>query len=380
MKLGIDMHNVRDGGGVNYTNNLLRAFDPTRHGFDEIHVFGAEKTLSHLPDRAAVIKHSDPLLAGSLPRRLWFMRFRLDAELRKAGCDLLYCPGGLYFGHFRPYVTISRNMMPYEPEHWAMYPLFSTDRLRLALVRIAYTATFRRADGMIFLTDIARRVVGAAMGESRGDSQVIAHGVDHSRFNRAGRAMPPAAIDAQDVVRLIYPSRLEPYKHQVEVIRAVAQLRTNFPRLTLDLCGPPNPAYRALVEDEMRKLDPQHAWVRYLGEVPNAQLPELYERAHVLIFASSCENLPNTLIEAMAFGIPTVSSRRPPMPEVAGDACLYVDPADPDSIAQGIREALTDWPSSLERVDRGLARAAHHDWDLCADQTFEYLRSHVASQ
>ena len=154
MKLGIDLHNVRDGGGVSYTTNLLAAFDPQRHGFAQIHVFGAEAVLARLPDRPCIIKHSHPLLARSLPHRLRFLFFHLTDQLRAHGCSMLYSPGGLYFGGFRPFATISRNMMPYETQHWAMYPLLSFDRLRLVL----FGASGRNHDVSVTLGGAAPRL------------------------------------------------------------------------------------------------------------------------------------------------------------------------------------------------------------------------------
>ena len=374
MKLGIDLHNVRDGGGVSYTSNLLAAFDPQRHGFDEIHVFGAEAVLARLPDRHCIVKHSHPLLTRSLPQRLRFLFFHLSAQLRAYGCGMLYSPGGLYFGGFRPFATISRNMMPYQTQHWAMYPLLSFDRLRLVLLRWLHTATFRRADGMVFLTDIAKRIVGSAMAGGSGATAVIAHGVNHALFNRRGRPALPAVLAPEAPIRLVYPSRLEPYKHQVEVIEAVARLRQRFPQLTLALCGPGNAAYRLKVDAARARLDPDGTFVKDLGELPVTQLPDLYQDAHLLVFASSCENLPNTLVEAMAFGIPVVSAECPPMPDVAGDACLYFNPQDVDAIEAAVTRALTDWPATLQRMDHGVARAARHSWARCADQTFAFLR------
>lgn len=373
MKLGIDMHNLRDGGGVSYITNLLRAFDPSRHGFSRVHVFGAAAVLARLPDRPWIEKHADPLLSKSLPYRLWFLFFRLGQALQHTGCNMLYSPGGLYFGGFRPFATISRNMMPFEPQHWRMYPRLSFDRLRLVLLRWAHAATFRRADGMVFLTRIAQRVVGTAIGPAQGQSAVIAHGVDRQLFNRVGRQALPVDVKPSDAIRLVYPSRLEPYKHQVEVIAAVASLRSEFPALCLDLCGPANPAYGMLVAATMAKHDPAGQFVRYLGEVPLVKLPDLHERSHLMVFASSCENLPNTLIEAMSFGIPIVSADRPPMPEVAQDACLYFDPTDSQAIASAIRQTLANWPASLARAQTGLQLAAAYSWDHCADLTFRFL-------
>lgn len=373
MKLGIDLHNVRGGGGVSYMSNILRAFDSQRHGFTRICLFGSEEVLAHMPDSPCIEKHPQPILAKGLPYRLFFMFFLLGRELERTDCDLLYSPGGLYFGGFRPFVTISRNMMPFEPKQWSMYPLWSFDRLRLILLRFAHAATFRRADGMIFLTKIAQKIVGAAMGTARGRTAVIAHGVNRALFQRARDQSLPQTIDKQGPIRLVYPSRLEPYKHQVEVIEAVSELRKEFPLLTIDLCGPANPLYKDAVDVTLRKCDPDGKFVNYRGELPADQLPAFYQQCQLLVFASSCENLPNTLIEALSYGIPIVCSQADPMPEVVKNSCLYFDPRDSRSIEKAIRATLFNWSEALKRVEIGEAIASRYSWQTCADRTFNFL-------
>lgn len=264
-------------------------------------------------------------------------------------------------------------MMPFEPQHWGMYPRWSFDRLRLILLRSAHAATFRRADGMIFLTKIAQRIVGAAMRTTCGKTAVIAHGVNHRLFKRAQGLSLQQTINSQEPIRLVYPSRLEPYKHQVEVIKAVAELRKEFPQLTIHLCGPANPQYKQAVDTELRRSDPDGLFVTYHGELLPEELPALYQQSHLLVFASSCENLPNTLIEALSFGIPIACSRAEPMPEVAQNSCLYFDPTDSGEIAHTIRAALCDWSSTMKRVAIGEALAARYSWQACADQTFRFL-------
>lgn len=373
MRLGIDLHNVRGGGGISYLSNILQVFDPQRHGFGQICLFGSPEVLDRMPDRPFIRKHSLSVLSKSLPFRLFFMFFLLGRELRRAGCSMLYSPGGLYFGGFRPFATISRNMMPFEPQHWGLYPRWSFDRLRLRLLRIAHTVTFQRADGMIFLTQIAQRNVGAAMVTARGPATVIAHGVNRELFKRPESFPLPREVDTQAPIRLVYPSRLEPYKHQIEVIKAVSELRKDFPMLTIDLCGPANLQYMRAVAAVLNTYDPEGAFIHYRGELSPSDLPNLYRQCQLLIFASSCENLPNTLIEALSFGIPVVCSDSDPMPELALDACIYFNPKDSRAIAQAIRTALCDWPKTLSRVKAGETLAAQYSWEACADRTFGFL-------
>lgn len=371
MIIAIDLHNIRDGGGVNYIRNLLAEASPVLDGFTAVHLIGAPRLLDAYPDRPWIVKHGFAALDGSLPHRLAFTCTRLPALLRYIGCDILYSPGGLQFGGFRPRVTISRNMMPFRPQFWRMYRPFSKDRLRLRLLRRLNAATFRDADGVIFLSETARHVIASFVRHPLERVAIIPHGVDRERF-RPLRSRPTERPVGRPV-KLVYPSRLEPYKHQVEVMRAIGRLAVDYPDLELRLCGPANPTYKSAFEAALGEVGLARGRIAYLGEVPNSALPELYADSDLLLFASSCENLPNILIEAMACGIPICCSNRSPMPEISRDACLYFDPADPDSIATAVRAALSDWPAMQVRAQRGLAYAEDYSWAKTARRTFGFL-------
>jgi len=379
MKLGIDLHNIRDGGGVNYIVNLCAVFDPARHGFSTLVLLGARETLDRITtSNPHIEKRELPVLSRGVFHRLRFLFLQLDAELRQAGCGMLYSPGGLYFGGFRPFGSISRNMMPFQLEQWGGYRS-ARDIIRLHLLRWANARTFRRADAMIFLTRIAQQSVSRIARMKLEQSRVIAHGVDRTIFAPLAET-EPAAPASDDAINLVYPSRLEPYKHQLEAMEAVAALRSQYRNITLTMCGPANPEYGARVEARRLELDPDGTFLRYVGPLNTADLVSLYRQSTLLLFVSSCENLPNTLIEAMTARIPVVTSDCEPMPSVGRDGCLYVDPTDAPSIAGGIRRALEDWSATLARRKRAAGLASTYSWQKCADETFGYLhdvaRSH----
>ena len=371
MKIAFDLHNIRDGGGVNYIRNLLECASPEQDGFSEIHLVGAPRLLAGYPDRPWITKHGFEQLDGNIVQRIRLVRTKVDKLLRRIGVDVLYAPGGLLVTTFRPVVTISRNMMPFRTEFWSMYPRFSPDRLRLRILRRLNAWSFGQADGMIFLSETARQVIGDFIGGPLPRVQVIPHGVDHDRF-RPLRPRRTLRTGGQPV-RIVYPSRLEPYKHQVEVVQAVELLVDRIPDLEVQLCGPANPAYRQKLLDALDRSPKARAVIEYIGEVPNAQLPELYADSDLLLFASSCENLPNILIEAMASGIPICSSNRSPMPEVCQDACLYFEPSDPRSIARAVLETLENWGAAQDRARHALELAKDRSWADTTRRTFAFI-------
>jgi glycosyltransferase involved in cell wall biosynthesis len=106
--------------------------------------------------------------------------------------------------------------------------------------------------------------------------------------------------------------------------------------------------------------------VRWLGEVDDAELARLYRGAACVVYPSVYEGFGIPVLEAMACGVPVVTSRGTAMEEIADGAAVLVDADDPAAIAAGIEQAGVD----RERlVARGLERARSFRWDAVAAET-----------
>jgi glycosyltransferase involved in cell wall biosynthesis len=107
------------------------------------------------------------------------------------------------------------------------------------------------------------------------------------------------------------------------------------------------------------------------GFVPDQDLPSLYSGAELLLNASLYEGFGLPLIEAMQCGLPVIASRASCFPEIAGDAARYVDPADPDDIAEAIGEVLGNGARRNELIRAGFERAQCFRWDATARETLK---------
>jgi glycosyltransferase involved in cell wall biosynthesis len=103
------------------------------------------------------------------------------------------------------------------------------------------------------------------------------------------------------------------------------------------------------------------------------ELHNIYKGAQLGVFASSCENMPNILLETMASGLPIACSNRGPMPEVLGDAGVYFDPEQPIEIYRAIKNLINNPQLRLEKSQASFHRAQQYSWDVCALETFSFL-------
>jgi len=371
MILGIDASNIRAGGGVTYLSELLSAAQPALHSIERIIVWGGQQTVERLPQRPWLHLAHEPVLDGSLPQRVFWQQIRLT-RLAEQYCDVLFVPGGTYIGRFRPFVTMSQNLFPFEPQERRRFGL-SWSRVRLTLLETIQTLTFRRAAGVIFLTEAARQIVERRTGSLPGKVTIVPHGVAE-RFRRKPRTQKPlSAYSFSYPFRWLYVSLVDLYKHQWHVAEAVARLRLEGIPVALDLVGPALPRGLHRLQEVMRQVDPGGNFISYRGAVPYSELNGYYHRADGFAFASSCENMPNILLEAMAAGLPIASSNRGPMPEVLGDTGVYFDPEDAQSIAEALHRLIMDPVMREEYAWTAYERAQQYSWTRCAEETFSFL-------
>src|SRR5690348_7394885 len=151
IRIAIDASNIRIGGGVTHLIEILREADPATHGFEKILVWACADTLAKLEDRPWLEKRTDPALEANLFKRLLWQRRILPDLLRAEKVDLQFVPGGSIVAGFRPVVTMSRNMLPFEWNELKRFGVSPT-ALKLAILRWNQSSSFKQADGTIFLT------------------------------------------------------------------------------------------------------------------------------------------------------------------------------------------------------------------------------------
>lgn len=371
MILGIDAFNISSGGGVTHLVELLRAADPLKHGFTKVVVWSSKSTLSRIENRDWLVKAFDPLLDRSLLYRVFWEKFRIRRLAEKIGCSVLFVPGGSGASGFIPSVSMSQNLLPFEWRELIRYG-WSLMTIKFLILRFSQKLSFRNASGVIFLSDYARTTVLNVTGPLRGKTTTIPHGINPRFFSLP---KPQRCFDEfcpTKPCRLLYVSIVESYKHQWHLVEAVALIRSDGIPITLELVGPESTGMKRL-QNTIRRVDPNREFIFYRGMVSHEELNSVYAQADIGVFASSCENMPNILIEGMASGLPMACSDRGPMPEVLGEAGLYFNPEVPDTIADVLRNLMKSRCLRQKLAQLAFQRAQHFSWERCAEETFDFF-------
>jgi glycosyltransferase involved in cell wall biosynthesis len=373
MILGIDASNIRTGGGVTHLVEVLRSANPVEHGFSQVIVWSGQKTLNQIEDHPWLVKSHQPQLDRSFPFRGFWQYFQLSNQARRAGCDVLLVPGGSCAGDFHPMVTMSQNLLPFEWRELWRYSL-SLETIRLLLLRWRQSSSFHKADGLVFLTQYANTKVLQTIKATTGRMAIIPHGIPNRFASPPREQWPIYQYSLKQPFHILYVSIIDMYKHPWHAVEAVGKLRKDGWPVALDLIGPAYPPALARLKRILDRVDPAGEFIQYLGVVPYTELHTRYRQADLFLFASSCENMPIILLEAMASGLPIACAQRGPMLEILGDAGVYFDPEHPDEIAAALKQLIADPTLRARCAEGAYTKAQRYSWERCAHETFDFLR------
>jgi glycosyltransferase involved in cell wall biosynthesis len=246
---------------------------------------------------------------------------------------------------------------------------FGMTRLRLHLIYFIQNMTFRKATGVIFLTHYASMVIQQHCGPLK-NIRIIPHGV-HQVFKDQMFICKPFMENTE--IKCIYVSPISIYKNQWKVIEAINLLREEGFNVKLDIIGSDDGTATEILYEYLKASTFSTNHIRILGPIENDKIPEILRCADIFIFASTCENLPVTLLEAMSVGIPIASSDRGPMPEVLDDGGVYFNPDDHETIANSIRKLIVDIDLRVRLSHQSKLLASEYRWDKCSTETFSFI-------
>ena len=232
----------------------------------------------------------------------------------------------------------------------------------------------KHADAIIAVSESTRRELGLHFDATTAECakiKVIHEGWEHL-VNPDERAQPVLAPRSNGYLFSLGSHRV--HKNLAGLLEGFRLALPRIPagkRLVIGgTSGQKASAYRLLVDE----INSKSERVGFTGYLPTAEVRNHYRHADAFIFPSLSEGFGLPVLEAFYYGTPLLCSRDTALPEVAGDAAFYFDPADPSSIANAIVRFYAD-PADAGRLRAlGTERLGKFSWRHAAEQTLAVYR------
>lgn len=240
------------------------------------------------------------------------------------------------------------------------------------------TPDFRQKFSVLLREAVARAARVIACSHATGN-QLMAHaqvprekirviplGVDFpaATLSRDERLRERGRIAGKGCEMILSVGVMQTRKNTLNMLKALKNLP---PQYILVLLG--GEGYGSEAIHEFIRSESLQERVKLPGYVDDQQLVPLYQAASVLLFPSLEEGFGLPVLEGMANGLPVVTSRTSALPEVGGEAALYVDPHDPRDIAEKVLRAVEDGELRRKMIEQGLVRARQFTWQRTAEET-----------
>jgi glycosyltransferase involved in cell wall biosynthesis len=359
MRIGIDAHhlNGKPQGSRSHLVGLIRAL--SRISDDELWIYSFE------PDETRKLLCS-PALGH---RRVFPESARARVPFVVPALQLIDRLDVFHSQYVAPPLSLVPDVVTIHDVLFETHPeLFEGAFSRRSVHLIRRSA--RRARVVLTVSEFSRRALLDLYQLPEDKVRVTPNAVDPERFRPLGGAVDGVRERYRlDAPFLLSVGRLEPRKNLARLVRAFGRVRARLdPELRLVLVGTHDFRFRDVLEEVERQPE---GTVRILGPVSDEDLPALYHLSEALVYPSLAEGFGLPVLEALACGTPVLSSPRGALPEVGGDAVLWVDPEDEDDLAAGIESIVTDRELREALRRRGLEQARLFDWERTAKGTLE---------
>ena len=238
---------------------------------------------------------------------------------------------------------------------------YSTADFRQRFTRQAREAA-ERSDLIIAVSEFTANQVSALLGVERQRIRVIPHGV---------KAPDPKALaNARREKMVLFVGALQARKNVKRLVEAFETMPTPW-RLVLAGAQSGFQAGEILEQIGESKCKPR---IDLVGYVRPDHLAELYSRASIFAFPSLDEGFGMPVLEAMASGVPVLTSNGSALAEIARGAALLVDPHQAEAIGAGLRQLAEDEVLRNRLIEAGTIRAANFSWDKAVESTYRVYR------
>jgi glycosyltransferase involved in cell wall biosynthesis len=253
------------------------------------------------------------------------------------------------------------------------FPEMTDHRARKAFSR-GIQKSLQQADGIVAVSRYTKQQLLERFDLEKDKIAVIHPGMDLEEWEKSDRESRERTGNAFDLPPdfLLFVGAQEPRKNLPNLLNALRVVHDRHQKIPLVLVGP-----KGLDSDNIQRVIRElglDSWVKIVGYVNETELRHIYRMASVFVFPSLIEGFGIPLLEAMACGLPIVTSRFSAMPEIAQDAAAYADPGDPEDLATKIIHVLEDKGLREKLISAGEKRVRDFTWERAASETLAFYK------
>lgn len=378
MRIGIDGRTLQDSqysGVSEFTLNLLTEIFKSDH-VNEYQLFynSSHDIYSKLPNfeyknvASEKFDYPNKLLNYGLLKP--FGRPFFDKML--GGCDTFYMPHMNFFGlsgKCKLVITI-------HDLSFLRYPEFFSWRKNFWHKQIDIGKLIKRADKIIAISDNTKKDIIELFGVSPNKVTVIHSGIDHNYY-----VLDIGSKNVQSIKQryglpdryILYLGTIEPRKNIDGLIRAFDEVK-KFDNNDLKLVIAGGNGWKLEEVKKAFEKSPYKSDIKFLGYVDQADKPAIYNLATLFVFPSFYEGFGFPPLEAMACGLPVVSSYASSLSEILGNDAIYVDPYSQSQLVGAIKEGLNNHELREKLKTAGLERSRQYAWSKTASAYIDLIQ------
>ena len=363
MRIGINASKVFDvhTGVGRYTSNLCRSILKTGSKKDYyFYMPGRRGNIIMTDIEGVLLEKPTATIQNNMLRILW-EQIVLPIYSRKDRLDLFH-----YTDHALS--LLSRKCPIIITVHDIAYIRFPDllNKARQVYKKYILMESIKRASIIIADSYSTKRDIVEFFGINGKKIKVVHLGVE-SRFRPVSNVEEYRLKNKLPSKMILNVGTLEPRKNVVTLMKAFRKLREKgFEGYKLVIAGDKGWLYEEIFK-EVDRSDLKHE-ILFLGVVRDADLPMLYNCADMFVYPSLYEGFGLPPLEAMACGIPVITSNTSSLPEVIGDAGIMVDPTDVNSLCEAMHSVLTNKKLWQHMSNKGLERSKLFSWDNTVKQ------------
>lgn len=238
--------------------------------------------------------------------------------------------------------------------------------------KFMFKAVSKKADAIISVSDFTKKEFLKFVNKNQDNIYTIYNGV-----NNFWREFVDEDTDLNITKPyIVYVGNVKPHKNLITLVKAFEQIKNEIPH-NLVIIGKKE-GFITGDQEVIKYAERLADRIKFTGFVDNQILKQYIANADALVFPSLYEGFGLPPLEAMACGCPLIVSNVSSLPEVCGDAALYIDPYSSEDIAEKIKLLLSDDKLREELRRKGLERAKMFSWEKCAEETIKVIEEVLA--